>query len=196
MNAADVIGLVLMGAGVILAIIASIGVQRFRDVLMRMHAASKTQLLGLLLILAGAALIAGSWPVAGMLLVVVLVQMVTVTISSTMVGRAAFRRGFVSGLHYAVDDLTPRLAEDMDEDLDDDGFVDELDSGTGRDEDSAVPTNVVSHRHGDSDLTMRSAWDEPEHESEEVDVTVDIDLEDETEAELEPLLESLRQNRR
>lgn len=196
MSAMDIVGLVLMGGGVILSIVSVIGLNRFSNVLMRMHAASKTQMLGLLAILAGAALIAGSWAIAGMLLVVVLIQMASVTVGSTMVGRAAFRRGFVRGAQYAVDDLTPRLADDMDEDLDDDGFVDEAESGIGIEGDNAVPENFI-RSDIDADLSTLSNWDEPEADfgDEDLDLDIDIDLEDETEAELQAVAERGSQKR-
>ena len=58
MNTFDVIAAVLVLAGASLALTAAIGVVRFPDTLSRMHAASKPQVLGLLLVLAGAALVA------------------------------------------------------------------------------------------------------------------------------------------
>ena len=45
-----------VAAGAALALTAAIGVVRFPDTLSRMHAASKPQVLGLLLVLAGAAM--------------------------------------------------------------------------------------------------------------------------------------------
>jgi len=55
MTTIDVVAGVLLLAGSALALTASIGVVRFPDTLARMHAATKPQVLGLLLVLAGAA---------------------------------------------------------------------------------------------------------------------------------------------
>ena len=51
MNILDLIGALLVLAGSVLALTAAIGVVRFPDSLSRMHAASKPQVLGLLLVL-------------------------------------------------------------------------------------------------------------------------------------------------
>jgi multicomponent Na+:H+ antiporter subunit G len=191
-SALDILGLVLISIGTLFALVASIGLQRFTDVLRRMHAVSKPQTLGLLLILAGTALIVGSWVLAGSLLLIMLAQMATVTVSSTMVGRAAFRRGFVSGSAYTIDELTPRLAATFDEDDDEDGFVDESQGPhMGEEQSDRFPENVVGGAHGDADLSSLSNWDEPEDEDGDgpSPLDIDIDLEDETEKELEDVVE-------
>jgi multicomponent Na+:H+ antiporter subunit G len=54
MTALDVVTAVLVLCGSALALTASIGVVRFPDTLSRMHAATKPQVLGLLLVLVGA----------------------------------------------------------------------------------------------------------------------------------------------
>ena len=56
MNIADTVAAVLVLGGSALALTAAVGVVRFPDTLSRMHAASKPQVLGLLLVLAGAAI--------------------------------------------------------------------------------------------------------------------------------------------
>ena len=56
MNALDIVTAVLVLGGSTLALTAAIGVVRFPDTLTRMHAATKPQVLGLLLVLAGAAI--------------------------------------------------------------------------------------------------------------------------------------------
>lgn len=54
MTALDILAGVLILGGSVLAMTAAIGVLRFPDTLARMHAATKPQVLGLLLVLAGA----------------------------------------------------------------------------------------------------------------------------------------------
>lgn len=186
----DAIALVIMGCGILLTMIAAVGLHRFGDALTRTHAASKPQTLGLLLVLAGTALLGRSWAGAGLLLLVLLAQMATVPVASTMVGRAAFRRGFIRGGEYAVDELSPRLAHADDIDDDEDGFLDEY---LGDEGDSAetvedrFPENrvpVPDGRSPSADLTTASMWEEPEAgEAESGDGGLDVDLGDETERE-------------
>ncbi|MGY5765628.1 monovalent cation/H(+) antiporter subunit G [Brachybacterium sp. DNPG3] len=195
MSAVEIVASVLIGMGMILAVVAAIGLNRFDNVLMRMHATSKPQTLGLLLVFAGVSLAVGSWSLAGLLLVVLLAQMLTVPVASTMVGRASFRRGFVRGGEYAVDELSPRLAEDGgDDDDDEDGFVDESDDDfeglTHHDEDR-FPENVVTSADTADAVTDRN-WDEPEAGSDDGDDeedSIDVDLDDETELEAEEVAE-------
>ena len=191
MNAVEIIASVLIGAGLLLGVLSAIGLNRFDGVLMRIHAASKPQVLGLILVFAGAALAAGSWSIAAFLLVVLLAQMLTVPVASVMVGRAAFRRGFVRGGDYAIDELSERLATPSDDDDDEDGFVDEPDDdhedlhGGGHE---LFPENVVKDTV--EPLTGRN-WGEPEGGSADVEDEdgLDIDLDDETELEAEEVAE-------
>lgn len=191
MSVIEIIAAVLIGAGLLLGVVAAIGLNRFDGVLMRIHAASKPQVLGLLLVFAGASLAAGSWSLAALLLVVLLAQMLTVPVSSVMVGRAAFRRGFVRGGDYAVDELSPRLVDDGDEDDDEDGFVDDLADDHEWLADGAqdrFPENVVTET---VEPLIDPNWEEPEggaREVEDEDI-IDIDLEDETELEAEQVAE-------
>ncbi|MGP9539606.1 cation:proton antiporter [Brachybacterium sp. AOP43-C2-M15] len=190
MTTIEIIAAVLIGGGLLLGVVAAIGLNRFDGVLMRIHAASKPQVLGLILVFSGAALVAGSWSLAGLLLVVLLAQMLTVPASSVMVGRAAFRRGFVRGGDYAIDELTPRLADTGDDDDDEDGFVDETGDdheGMADGDKDRFPENVVTDAV--EPLTGHN-WEEPEggDEVEDEDV-IDIDLEDETELEAEEVAE-------
>lgn len=90
----DVLAGILLVTGSLLATIAAIGIVRFPDVLSRMHAATKPQTVGLLLILTGLALRLQD---AGDIAVIVLIglfQLLTAPVSAHMVGRAAFRTGF------------------------------------------------------------------------------------------------------
>lgn len=191
MTVVEILASVLIIAGTVLAVIAAIGLNRFNDALTRIHSASKPQTLGLMLVLAGAALAAGSWSLAAMMLAVMLAQMTTVPVASVMVGRAAFRRGFVRGGQYAVDDLTPRMADPDDQDDDENGFLDEgfddhegLTGGEDR-----FPENVVDTGSPDTDLTLPN-WEEPEAGAgTRDDDGLDVDLADETEREAEEVAE-------
>lgn len=180
---------VLLAAGAVTTLVAAIGLARFDDVLPRLHVTSKPQMFGLSLIMVGTAVAVGTWAAAGMLLLVLLAQMITVPVSSTMMARAVFRRGFVTEGAYAIDELTPRLARSDDEDEDEDGFADEYQSPlAGQDEEAAataLPSNVLpEHELVDNELGELPNWDEPEAgplPGEDADL--DVDLEDETERE-------------
>ncbi|MFC7375185.1 monovalent cation/H(+) antiporter subunit G [Brachybacterium sp. GCM10030267] len=183
MTIVETIAAVLIGAGLVLAVLAAIGLNRFDGVLMRLHAASKPQTLGLILVFSGAALVSRSWSLAAFLLVVLLAQMLTVPVASVMVGRAAFRRGFVRGGDYAIDELSPRLASPSDEDDDEDGFLDEA----GDDHESMADGGRFPENVGVStaDAVTDRNWQEPEAGAEDVEDSevIDVDLEDETERE-------------
>ncbi|MEE1651790.1 monovalent cation/H(+) antiporter subunit G [Brachybacterium sp. J144] len=192
MSVAEIVASILIGLGVLLAVLAAIGLNRFQGVLMRLHAASKPQTLGLILVFSGVSIATGSWTLAALFLAVLLAQMLTVPVASVMVGRAAFRRGFVRGGDYAIDELTPRLAAAGDDDDDEDGFVDESGDdheGLAGEGAERFPENVVVAEH--EDALIDPNWEEPEAGAEEVEdeEILDIDLDDETEREAEQVAE-------
>lgn len=191
MTPIEIIAAVLIAGGVLLGVVSAIGLNRFDGVLMRTHAASKPQVLGLILVFSGAALYSGSWSLAAFLLVVLLAQMLTVPVSSVMVGRAAFRRGFVRGGDYAIDELSPRLADSDDDDDDEDGFIDEEGDdhqGMADGDMDRFPENVVTET---VEPLTGTNWVDPEEQAGDVEDEdiIDIDLEDETELEAEEVAE-------
>jgi multicomponent Na+:H+ antiporter subunit G len=103
---ADVAAAVCMLAGAFLAFAAGVGILRFPDLLSRMHAATKPQVLGLVLMLIGVALRVHVWSVVGMLVLVVVFQLLTAPVAAHMVGRAGFRTGKVPTGSLVVDDLS------------------------------------------------------------------------------------------
>lgn len=101
----DLVAAVLVLAGVALSLMAGIGLQRFPDVFARMHAATKPATLGLVLVLAAAALrVADPGDVAKLALVAAL-QFVTAPVGAHMVGRAAYRAGTELSPATIVDEL-------------------------------------------------------------------------------------------
>jgi multicomponent Na+:H+ antiporter subunit G len=87
----DLLSAVFMVVGAILSLGAAIGLLRFPDLLSRMHAATKPQVLGLFLLLASIGLQMRTlwvWPV---LVVAWIFQLLTVPVSAHMVGRAGYR---------------------------------------------------------------------------------------------------------
>jgi multicomponent Na+:H+ antiporter subunit G len=105
-DVADVAAAVCLVVGALLTLIAAIGILRFPDVLTRMHSATKPQVLGLLLVLAGLGFRLRDPGTVGLLTLVALFQLVTSPIASHMVGRASFRAGQVREDLLVVDELT------------------------------------------------------------------------------------------
>ena len=101
----DLTVLLLILAGAILCLTAAIGVLRFRDVPTRLHAATKPQVLGLILICLAIALSLRSWPVVAFLVPIVLMQLATAPLSAHMVGRQAYRNGTIDEAGLLVDEL-------------------------------------------------------------------------------------------
>lgn len=104
-DVADVAAAGCMLLGALLALLAAIGVVRLPDLLSRMHAATKPQTLGTVLVLAGVALHLRQPGIVGLLALVVLMQMATSVVASHMVGRASFRAGQVRHDLLVVDEL-------------------------------------------------------------------------------------------
>jgi multicomponent Na+:H+ antiporter subunit G len=111
MSVPDVISGVLVIGGSVLALTASIGVVRFPDTLSRMQAATKPQVLGLLLVLAGAALRLRGNVDVGMIVLAGMFTLITAPVIANRVGRLAYRE------HGVRDDLltVDQLREDTQE---------------------------------------------------------------------------------
>ena len=105
-----VVAAVLFLAGSFLAMVAGIGIARFPDLLSRMHAATKPQVLGLGMLMTALALEIRTGVVVWTLLLVVLFQLITAPVSAHMVGRAGYRTGRVRHDLLVVDELTEDLA--------------------------------------------------------------------------------------
>jgi multicomponent Na+:H+ antiporter subunit G len=101
----DTVSLVLILVGALLCLTAAIGVMGFRDVPTRLHAATKPQVLGLIVICLAVALSLRSWPVVAFLVPVVLFQLATAPLSAHMVGRQAYRNGTLDRSALYADEL-------------------------------------------------------------------------------------------
>lgn len=89
----DIVTLTLVFFGALMCLAAGVGLLRFPDVLARLHAATKPQVLGVILIVAD---VVFSTPTIGTITMgisIVLFQALTAPISAHMVGRAAYRTG-------------------------------------------------------------------------------------------------------
>lgn len=114
MNPTDVVagGLLLAGTGLFL--IAAVGLNRFTDLYGRMHAATKPATLGLLLVLAAAALRVDSPGDIGKLALIGLFQLATAPVAAHLLGRSAYRGRVPIDVTSGVDDLE-RLGYDVDD---------------------------------------------------------------------------------
>lgn len=105
---ADWVGAGFLVAGALLSLVAGIGLLRFPTVLDRMHAATKPQTLGVLLLLVGVALRLRDPADLGMVALVGIFQMATAPVAAQMIGRAAYRTGRVDERLLDVDELADR----------------------------------------------------------------------------------------
>lgn len=91
MGFVDIVCAVMILGGSALALTAAIGVVRFPDTLSRMHSATKPQVLGLLLVLAGAAIRLRGHPDVGMIVLTGLFTLITAPVVAQRVGQLAYR---------------------------------------------------------------------------------------------------------
>lgn len=89
----DLAGAVSILLGAAFALIAAFGLVRLPDVLNRMHAASKPQTLGVVLVCLGAGLILRDGAATAMLTLAAGLQLVTAPVATQMMAKAAHRAG-------------------------------------------------------------------------------------------------------
>ncbi len=102
---ADTVAALCLLAGAFLTLAAGVGMLRFPDLLARMHAATKPQVLGLILMLTAEALRVRNWGVVGLLILIVIFQLLTAPVSAHMVGRTGYRLGQLNKDELERDEL-------------------------------------------------------------------------------------------
>jgi multicomponent Na+:H+ antiporter subunit G len=102
---ADVVAAVFLILGSFLVFSAGVGLNRFPDVLFRLHAVTKPQVLGLLGAMAALALRIRSGSSVWMLVLVALFALITAPVSAHMVSRAAIRTGQMDRGALVADEL-------------------------------------------------------------------------------------------
>lgn len=112
MSAGDAATAVLLPAGAAFSALGALGVLRFPDLLTRLHAATKPQTIGLLLILAGVAPQAGSAMDAAPLLLVAVFQLITAPVAAQTIGAAAYRTGSVDPGALTLDETDADTGSD------------------------------------------------------------------------------------
>ncbi len=108
----DVLALGCLLAGAFLCLTAGLGLVRFPDGRSRLHAGSMPQVLGVLLVMVGAAIRLHGWSATWMLLLVAVFQMLTAPVSAHMISRVAYRRRHVRRDLLLVDELRTAEARD------------------------------------------------------------------------------------
>ncbi|QFG21647.1 monovalent cation/H(+) antiporter subunit G [Actinomadura sp. WMMB 499] len=106
MSVADVVTAILLPAGAAFSFVGALGMLRFPDLLSRLHAATKPQTIGLLLVLGGVAPQADSRTAAAPLLLVAIFQLITAPVAAQTIGDAAYRSGSLDRDRLAVDETT------------------------------------------------------------------------------------------
>ena len=101
----DAVSAVFMVVGALMSLGAAIGLLRFPDLMSRMHAATKPQVLGLFLLLFALGLQLRTWWVWPVLVVAWLFQLLTVPVSAHMVGRAGYRTKHLHPELLSTDEL-------------------------------------------------------------------------------------------
>lgn len=95
MSAAEIAVGVLILVSAFLSMAAGIGIIRFPDVLTRLHAATKPQVLGLAAVLLAIVLQVPTWGVATTAVLVMTFQLLTQPMTAHMLGRSAYRSDHV-----------------------------------------------------------------------------------------------------
>ncbi|HIY41453.1 MAG TPA: monovalent cation/H(+) antiporter subunit G [Candidatus Nocardiopsis merdipullorum] len=107
------IAMLFLLAGALLTFIAGIGMVRFPDLLSRMHAASKPQVLGLIFVLIGLGLELLSVETnvfsVGSLILVALFQIVTIPVAGHIAARVGYRTDLIRRDLLSVDELAEQI---------------------------------------------------------------------------------------
>ncbi|MDY6054897.1 monovalent cation/H(+) antiporter subunit G [Micrococcus sp.] len=96
---------VLLISGAFFSLVAGVGLLVLPDLLTRIHAAAKPQVLGLMLMLLGLAVEWRAWVWVPVLVLAWMVQMVTGPVASHLVGRTAYRTKHAKRELLVRDDL-------------------------------------------------------------------------------------------
>ena len=120
MSTLDIVASVFLVLGSLMSLLAGIAVLRFPDTMSRIHAATKPQVLGIILLMVGLGLRLGSPGVIGMLVLIVILQFVTAPVSAHLTVRVAYRnakgedeRATEQAGHSAADDGPEQMVQAM-----------------------------------------------------------------------------------
>lgn len=108
----QVLGTAMMVLGVLLVLIAGIGILRMPDLYTRMSASTKASTLGLGLILLGTAVTFGSFGIASRAVATIVFVMLTAPVSAHLMGRAAYTNGVKPWEGTRLDELAGQYDEE------------------------------------------------------------------------------------
>ena len=101
----DIVAAVCMVVGCLMSLAAAVGLVRFPDLLSRMHAGTKPQVFGLLLLLTAVGIEGRNPTMIPLLVLAWLFMLLTVPVSAHMVGRSAYRSKHLREENLTQDDL-------------------------------------------------------------------------------------------
>lgn len=105
----DVVVSVLLIVGCLMSFTAGLGLIRLPDLLARMHAATKPQVLGLLCMLLAVVIGSRAWSLLPLAMLAWLLMLFTAPVSAHMVGRSGYRTKHMSEADLVSDDLAEVL---------------------------------------------------------------------------------------
>lgn len=106
----DLVGAVLLLLGAFFTAVAALGLFRFGGLFTRMHAATKPQMLGLMLLCAGITVSLRTWQWFLTCTLVIAIQMVAAPVASHLLGRTGYRTEPEELTHLTVDELAEDIA--------------------------------------------------------------------------------------
>lgn len=121
MSVVDWIASIALVLGASLSLFAGLAVLRFPDTMARIHAATKPQVLGIMLLMLGVGLRLQSPGVIGLLLLIVVLQFVTAPVSAHLTVRVAYRNAERDDDDVAVPASADRRGLDRRQPASDDG---------------------------------------------------------------------------
>ena len=107
----DLIGSIFILAGALLCLVAAVALLRFPDVLSKMHAITKPQVLGLIFVSIGIALSLRTWWAVGLCILIVTVQLLTAPVSANLVARGSYRAGQLDNVNLRFNHLADDLED-------------------------------------------------------------------------------------
>jgi multicomponent Na+:H+ antiporter subunit G len=111
----DLVAMVLAVLGVLLQLVAALGVLRMPDLLTRMHASSKAATLGTALILLAVGIHFGRSDILARTGLIILFLLLTAPVAAHMIGRAGYRDSRADSNENVIDEYRATLeAEDQD----------------------------------------------------------------------------------
>ena len=105
----EILAILLLLLGALMSLSAGVGLIRFPDLLARLHAATKPQVLGLVSVAAAVILLYPSPQTIGIFALVLVFQLMTAPLSAHLIGRAEHRRADAPPDSVRIDELARDL---------------------------------------------------------------------------------------